>query len=94
MAARRAPPSPCLHLPAGTSLGLALIMYGREEGAETLIEQMTRDLDPIIRYGEHGKHATACPGAVCYCLLVIGAAARSCSGAAEGMVCVCFVLRR
>jgi HEAT repeats len=23
----------------------------REEGAQTLIEQMTRDLDPIIRYG-------------------------------------------
>ena len=26
-------------------------MYGREEGADTLIEQMTRDQDPIIRYG-------------------------------------------
>ena len=24
-------------------IGLALIMYGREEGADTLIEQMTRD---------------------------------------------------
>eukprot|EP00195_Chlamydomonas_chlamydogama_P008069 CAMPEP_0202901100 /NCGR_PEP_ID=MMETSP1392-20130828/13237_1 /ASSEMBLY_ACC=CAM_ASM_000868 /TAXON_ID=225041 /ORGANISM="Chlamydomonas chlamydogama, Strain SAG 11-48b" /LENGTH=1014 /DNA_ID=CAMNT_0049587599 /DNA_START=141 /DNA_END=3185 /DNA_ORIENTATION=+ len=35
----------------GVALGLALIMYGREEGAETLIEQMTRDQDPIIRYG-------------------------------------------
>ena len=32
-------------------MGLAMIMYGREEGAETLIEQMTRDQDPIIRYG-------------------------------------------
>jgi hypothetical protein len=30
-------------------MGLALIMYGREEGAETLIEQMTRDQDPILR---------------------------------------------
>lgn len=35
----------------GVAMGLALIMYGREEGAETLIEQMTRDQDPIIRYG-------------------------------------------
>lgn len=35
----------------GISIGLALIMYGQEEGADTLIEQMTRDLDPIIRYG-------------------------------------------
>jgi 26S proteasome regulatory subunit N2 len=25
--------------------------HRREEGAQTLIEQMTRDLDPIIRYG-------------------------------------------
>mmetsp|Transcript_5894 Transcript_5894/g.16828 ORF Transcript_5894/g.16828 Transcript_5894/m.16828 type:complete len:1074 (-) Transcript_5894:415-3636(-) len=35
----------------GLSMGLALTMYAREEGAETLIEQMTRDQDPIIRYG-------------------------------------------
>eukprot|EP00884_Botryococcus_braunii_P016818 jgi/Botrbrau1/381/Bobra.110_2s0036.1 len=35
----------------GLAMGLALIMYGREEGAETLIEQMTRDQDPILRYG-------------------------------------------
>ena len=33
----------------GIAIGLALIMYGREEGAETLIEQMTRDQDPILR---------------------------------------------
>ena len=33
----------------GVALGLALIMYGQEESAETLIEQMTRDQDPIIR---------------------------------------------
>lgn len=32
-------------------MGLALIMYGREEEAETLIEQMSRDQDPILRYG-------------------------------------------
>ena len=30
-------------------MGLALIMYGREEEAETLIEQMSRDQDPILR---------------------------------------------
>jgi 26S proteasome regulatory subunit N2 len=35
----------------GLVMGLALIMYGREEGAEGLVEQMTRDQDPIIRYG-------------------------------------------
>ncbi|KAK9804632.1 hypothetical protein WJX73_001394 [Symbiochloris irregularis] len=35
----------------GLALGLAFIMYGREEGAETLIEQLTRDQDPILRYG-------------------------------------------
>ncbi|CAL8468543.1 g8083 [Coccomyxa elongata] len=35
----------------GVVLGLALIMYGQEEGAETLIEDMTRDQDPILRYG-------------------------------------------
>lgn len=33
----------------GVALGLAFIMYAREEGAETLIEQMTRDQDPILR---------------------------------------------
>lgn len=33
----------------GIAMGLALIMYGREEGAETLVEQMTRDQDPILR---------------------------------------------
>ena len=35
----------------GVALGLALIMYGREEGADTLIEQMTLDQDPILRQG-------------------------------------------
>ena len=34
----------------GISMGLALMMYGQEEGAETLIEQMTMDQDPILRY--------------------------------------------
>jgi 26S proteasome regulatory subunit N2 len=35
----------------GLALGLAVISYGREEEAETMIESMTRDQDPIIRYG-------------------------------------------
>jgi 26S proteasome regulatory subunit N2 len=38
-----------MQLIRGLAMGLALIMYGREEGAETLIEQMTRDQDPILR---------------------------------------------
>jgi len=33
------------------------MVYGREEEADTLIEQMTRDQDPIIRYG--GMYALA-----------------------------------
>ncbi|CAA0839995.1 26S proteasome non-ATPase regulatory subunit 1 homolog A [Striga hermonthica] len=35
----------------GLTLGIALTVYGREEEADELIEQMTRDQDPIIRYG-------------------------------------------
>jgi 26S proteasome regulatory subunit N2 len=35
----------------GCAVGAALIAYGREEGADTLIEQMARDQDPILRYG-------------------------------------------
>lgn len=35
----------------GLALGLAVISYGREDEAETMIESMTRDQDPIIRYG-------------------------------------------
>lgn len=38
-----------LQIIRGIAMGLALIMYGREEEAETLIEQMTRDQDPILR---------------------------------------------
>ncbi|KAB1213692.1 hypothetical protein CJ030_MR5G016203 [Morella rubra] len=33
----------------GLALGIALTVYGREEEADTLIEQMTRDQDPILR---------------------------------------------
>jgi len=35
----------------GLAIGLAVTMYGREEEADTLIEQMLLDKDPILRYG-------------------------------------------
>lgn len=35
----------------GLALALALIMYGQEENAEPLIEQLSRDRDPVLRYG-------------------------------------------
>lgn len=35
----------------GLSVGVAMIMYGREEQADALIEQLTLDKDPILRYG-------------------------------------------
>ncbi|CAM8903056.1 unnamed protein product [Rhodiola kirilowii] len=41
----------------GLALGIALTVYGREEEADTLIEQMVRDQDPILRYG--GMYALA-----------------------------------
>ncbi|KAG4131319.1 hypothetical protein ERO13_D09G198500v2 [Gossypium hirsutum] len=41
----------------GLALGIALTVYGREEEADTLIEQMARDQDPILRYG--GMYALA-----------------------------------
>ncbi|KAJ9182426.1 hypothetical protein P3X46_006422 [Hevea brasiliensis] len=41
----------------GLALGIALTVYGREEEADTLIEQKTRDQDPILRYG--GMYALA-----------------------------------
>lgn len=41
----------------GLALGIALVVYGREEEADTLIEQMVRDQDPILRYG--GMYAIA-----------------------------------
>jgi 26S proteasome regulatory subunit N2 len=33
------------------ALSLALIVYGSAEGADTLIEQLSREKDPILRYG-------------------------------------------
>ena len=57
---------PCLCLPAlpcppvqhekiirGVAVGLALVQYGREEGAEGMIEQMTREL--VRRQGAVGR---------------------------------------
>jgi len=41
----------------GLALGMALILYGREEQADTAILQMITDKDPIIRFG--GMHAIA-----------------------------------
>lgn len=35
----------------GLSLGCALVVYGREEESDTLVEQMVREKDPILRYG-------------------------------------------
>lgn len=35
----------------GCAIGLAFIFYGREEEAEAMIEQLTMDKDPILRYG-------------------------------------------
>jgi 26S proteasome regulatory subunit N2 len=46
----------------GLSIGMALIMFGREEGADTLIEQLTRHKDPILRYGGMYTIATAYAG--------------------------------
>lgn len=46
-----------VYLFRGLALGIALTVYGREEEADTLIEQMTRDQDPILRYG--GMYALA-----------------------------------
>ncbi|KAH7400223.1 putative 26S proteasome regulatory subunit rpn2 [Cadophora sp. MPI-SDFR-AT-0126] len=35
----------------GLALGMALIMYGRQEGADELIEGLLNDPDPTLRYG-------------------------------------------
>ncbi|KAF4594441.1 26S proteasome regulatory subunit rpn2 [Ophiocordyceps camponoti-floridani] len=35
----------------GAALGMALIMYGRQEGADVLIEGLLNDPDPTLRYG-------------------------------------------
>ncbi|KAI8818052.1 armadillo-type protein [Fimicolochytrium jonesii] len=35
----------------GLAIGISMIMYGREEQADALIEQLGLDKDPILRYG-------------------------------------------
>ena len=35
----------------GLAVGMSLIMYGKEEVADTLIEQLCGDKDPVLRYG-------------------------------------------
>ncbi|CAB4395122.1 uncharacterized protein OCT59_026377 [Rhizophagus irregularis] len=35
----------------GLAIGISLIMYGKEEAADALVEQLTLDKDPILRYG-------------------------------------------
>ena len=35
----------------GVGLGMALIMYGRQEGADELVNGLLEDPDPILRYG-------------------------------------------
>ncbi|PFH62660.1 hypothetical protein XA68_12531 [Ophiocordyceps unilateralis] len=35
----------------GAAMGMALIMYGRQEGADVLIEGLLNDPDPTLRYG-------------------------------------------
>nr|GEX27270.1 26S proteasome non-ATPase regulatory subunit 1 homolog A-like [Tanacetum cinerariifolium] len=44
----------------GLALGIALTVYGRDEEADTLIEQMTCDQDLILRY--RGMYALAYAG--------------------------------
>lgn len=39
------------------SLAIAMMVYGKEEGGDNVIEMLVRDRDPIIRYG--GMYATA-----------------------------------
>ena len=35
----------------GCALGMALIMYGRQEGADSIVEGLLNDPDPTLRYG-------------------------------------------
>jgi 26S proteasome regulatory subunit N2 len=41
----------------GLAMGLALVSYGREDDADSLIEELVGDNDPILRYG--GMYAVA-----------------------------------
>lgn len=65
----------------GVSLGLALAQYGCEEGAEPLIEQMTHDQDPIIRYGGMYAIGLAYRWVTCCCIIIMCTSYdRSCLG--------------
>lgn len=35
----------------GLAMGIALVVYGKEQEADALIEQLLLDKDPILRYG-------------------------------------------
>ncbi|CAG8444505.1 8265_t:CDS:10 [Diversispora eburnea] len=35
----------------GLAIGISLIMYGKEEAADVLVDQLASDKDPILRYG-------------------------------------------
>ena len=35
----------------GLAVGISLVMYGKEDAADTLIEKLASDKDPIMRYG-------------------------------------------
>ncbi|CAO3669707.1 unnamed protein product [Umbelopsis vinacea] len=35
----------------GLAIGMSMIMYGREEQADTLIQELVNDKDPVLRYG-------------------------------------------
>jgi 26S proteasome regulatory subunit N2 len=35
----------------GLALAIAMMVYGKEESADVIIEQLSRDRDPIVRYG-------------------------------------------
>ncbi|EPY50668.1 19S proteasome regulatory subunit Rpn2 [Schizosaccharomyces cryophilus OY26] len=41
----------------GLGIGIALIVYGRQQEADSIIEQLNADSDPVLRYG--GMFATA-----------------------------------
>lgn len=74
-------PSPVQHekIIRGLAMGLALISYGIEEAADTLIEQMAREQDPILRYGAMYVLGMAYR---CVCVVLRGG-----SGGCGGRVC-------
>lgn len=51
------------------SLSIAMMVYGKEEGADIIIEQLSADRDPIVRYGAMYAIAMAYCGWFHRCLL-------------------------